>query len=220
MGDTPARSHPSPLRSLLRPFAAPHRPQISSTESGCAGTPTAAECPEPLCPTSFPVGATSGVASEGVTPPSSLLRAHAPDLVPLGAFELARQPRVFAGCRQSLLGPGPSRHCLCNPCVGAWTLTPPSPSGACPVLPQGPRPRVTVTTLGGQKYPCHATSTGNRISGRQSFASLQAPTLARAPDCADRNTSRCWAAGPFTPRIAWPVTRSRMWHRYMSVLGD
>ena len=31
---------------------------------------------------------------------------------------------------QSLLGVGPSRHYLCNPCVGAWTPTPQRPSGA------------------------------------------------------------------------------------------
>ena len=31
---------------------------------------------------------------------------------------------VFAGCSQSLLGNGPSRHYLCNPCIGAWTHTP------------------------------------------------------------------------------------------------
>ena len=155
---------------------------------------------------------------------------------------LPLHPRSYGLTRQTLSLSGPSSspvspeswQVVASPCWDpalpdivsatlAWVLgpfTPPSPSGACPVLPQGPRPRVTVTTLGGQNYPCHATSTGNRISGRQSFASLQAPTLARPPDCADRNTSRCWAAGPFTPRIAWPVTRSRMWHRYMSVLGD
>ena len=34
---------------------------------------------------------------------------------------------VFAGCRQPLLVTGPSRHYLCNLCVGAWTHTPPCP---------------------------------------------------------------------------------------------
>ncbi len=37
---------------------------------------------------------------------------------------------VFAGCRKPLLGDGPSRHYLCNPCIGAWTPTPQCPSGA------------------------------------------------------------------------------------------
>jgi len=32
--------------------------------------------------------------------------------------------RVFAGCHQSLLGNGPSRRYLRNPCIGAWTPTP------------------------------------------------------------------------------------------------
>ncbi len=37
---------------------------------------------------------------------------------------------VFAGCYRPLLVTGPSRHYLCNPCVGAWTHTPPCSSGA------------------------------------------------------------------------------------------
>jgi hypothetical protein len=37
---------------------------------------------------------------------------------------------VLAGCHQSLRGDGPSRHDLCNPCVGAGTPTPPCPPGA------------------------------------------------------------------------------------------
>ena len=38
---------------------------------------------------------------------------------------------VCAGCRQSLLGDGPSQRYLCNPCVGAWTHTPPRFLDAC-----------------------------------------------------------------------------------------
>ena len=37
---------------------------------------------------------------------------------------------VFAGSRQSLLGDGPSRHYLCDPCVSARTPTPPRSSAA------------------------------------------------------------------------------------------
>jgi len=37
---------------------------------------------------------------------------------------------VFAGCCQSLLGDGPSQRYLCNPCMGAWTLTPRCSFGA------------------------------------------------------------------------------------------
>ena len=95
---------------------------------GVLGT---AECPEPLrliqgLPAS---GQPLWITSEDVTPPSSLLRAHAPDQIPPADFNhFIRQ--VLAGCRQSLLGDGPSQHYRCNPCVGAWTHTPPCPLGA------------------------------------------------------------------------------------------
>jgi hypothetical protein len=63
------------------------------------------------------------ITSERVTPPSSLILAHAPDQDPLSDLVSLFQ-RVFAGCHQSLLEIGPSRRYLCNPCIGAWTLTP------------------------------------------------------------------------------------------------
>jgi hypothetical protein len=68
-------------------------------------------------------------ASEGITPPSSLLRTHAPDQIPPVLFVTLIR-RVFAGCCQSLLEDGPSRRYLSNPCIGAWTLTPGCLSGA------------------------------------------------------------------------------------------
>ena len=48
--------------------------------------------------------------------------------LPTSRFSLVRW--VFAGCRYSLLGVGPSRHYLYNPCTGAWTPTPWRPFGA------------------------------------------------------------------------------------------
>ena len=53
--------------------------------------------------------AASCTASLGVTPASSLLRAHAPDQMPPADFVYLIR-RVFAGCRQSLLADGPSRR--------------------------------------------------------------------------------------------------------------
>ena len=38
--------------------------------------------------------------------------------------------RVHAGCSEPLLHDGPSRHYLCDPCMGAWVRTPPRLSGA------------------------------------------------------------------------------------------
>lgn len=74
-------------------------------------------------------GAVSRTASGDVTPPSQLVRAHAPVPPPLSAFvDLMR--RVLAGCCHPLLVVGPSRHYPCKPCGGDRTLTPPCPPGA------------------------------------------------------------------------------------------
>jgi hypothetical protein len=65
--------------------------------------------------------------SAGITPPFSLLPAHAPDRNPLASFGPSKGclvRRVFAGCDVPLLGVGPSRRYLHSLCVGAWTLTP------------------------------------------------------------------------------------------------
>ncbi len=56
----------------------------------------------------------SGTTSTGVTPPSSLLRAHAPVLIPPAAYGRCLGQPVFAGCGQPLLGGGPSRVYLCR----------------------------------------------------------------------------------------------------------
>ncbi len=107
--------------------------------------------------------------------------------LPAPRWSLVR--RVLAGCHQSLLGDGPSRHYLCNPCVGAWTHTPPRLSSAlAQFLPREHRPHATEDAFGTRNCPCNATSTGSRISGLQSFDYLQAPTLARPPDCIHRST--------------------------------
>ena len=75
-------------------------------------------------------GVVSRTASGDVTPPSQLIRAHAPVPPPLSAFvDLMR--RVLAGCCHPLLVVGPSRHYPRNPCGGDWTHTPPCPPGAC-----------------------------------------------------------------------------------------
>ena len=93
--------------------------------------PGTAKCPEPLCPM-------SALPSWGRrrTPPwRALPLLHRSYGLMRQTFTLLRPlvsllPQVFAGCCQPLLGQGPSRHYLCNPCVGAWTPTPRCPSGA------------------------------------------------------------------------------------------
>jgi len=120
--------------------------------------------------------------SEGVTPPSSLIRTHAPDQNPPALFVYLIR-RVFAGCRQSLLGDGPSRRYLRNPCMGAWTLTPGCLSGAC--VRFFPESSSLTSVAPGSAHPTNrrnATSTTTLISGRQSFRYVQAPMLASPPD--------------------------------------
>ena len=56
----------------------------------------------------------SWTSSAGITLPSSLIRTHAPVLNPPTAYGHSLGRRVFAGCRQSLLGVGPSRRYLCE----------------------------------------------------------------------------------------------------------
>jgi hypothetical protein len=51
---------------------------------------------------------------KGVTPSSSLVRAHAPDLLPSTRLRLRLARLVFAACCQPLLGTGPSRRYLCQ----------------------------------------------------------------------------------------------------------
>ena len=94
---------------------------------------------------------------------------------------------VFAGCCEPLLHPDPSRHYLCNPYSGR--LDPyPAATSRCSYsfLPGRHRPHVTRDTFGSPNNPCIATSTGGQISGLQSFTHVQAPRLARPPDCSHR----------------------------------
>ena len=51
---------------------------------------------------------------KGVTPSSSLVPAHAPDLLPSARLRHRLARTVFAGCCQPLLGTGPSRRYLCQ----------------------------------------------------------------------------------------------------------
>ena len=55
-----------------------------------------------------------------------------------------------------------------------------------PFLPGKPRPRHRREKLGTLNEPCNATSTGDPISGVQSFANVQASMLARPPSCTHR----------------------------------
>ena len=99
---------------------------------------------------------------------------------------------VFAGCRQSLLGDGPSRRYLCNPYEGAWTPTPWCSAGAhahfFPAddgLTQGLR-------RSAHQWPLRCNFNRAYLSRLQSVRYVQAPSFARPPGC----THRCG----FTPQ--------------------
>ena len=112
------------------------------------------------------VRAASGATCEGITPRSSLLRAHASDRLPLPAFGTTLYGESLQVVVSPLLQSGPSRRYPCPPDAGAWTLTPQSPSGArARCFPEGtscPCPDRTCSAL---IFPCHATSTGGSFRG-------------------------------------------------------
>ena len=126
------RSSSTDSHTLLPTLVYPRICPLTVLRPYMSGTEGTTKCPEPLCPIKelpIMVGHPS-VPSEGITPPSSLLRAHAPILNPSTAsgFNLVRW--VFAGCRQSLLGVGPSRPYLCESFPGCLDPYPGSPCGA------------------------------------------------------------------------------------------
>ena len=86
-----------------------------------------------------------------------------------------RFPSAAGPCSLSPVtaGGGPSQPYLCNPCVGAWTLTPPCSTGAlahCFPADSGLALERTSSAHGTLGF-----------SGLQSFHYVQAPTLARPP---------------------------------------
>jgi hypothetical protein len=165
---------------------------------------TVPRAPSPLWGV-IPQGGACPATSTGVTRSSSLLRAHAPALLPLPAYALWRGPRVWAGCRVPLLGGGPARCDLPHRCGGAWTRTPPRFGSA--------RTRFFPQNLG---LPSRATSSAHwtsrhsrhfhdePMSGLPSFREVQAPPRARPPGGASRRRSTS-SGQPGRVRHAMPV---------------
>jgi hypothetical protein len=187
--------------------------------SGRAKLYTAAQYPEPLC-----LALCQGVFQRHLGGRYSSFIAHMGSCArpPTSAcLWLSLVHAVFAGCRQSLLVDGPSRHYPCTPCVGAWTHTPPSPVGALALFfPTDLGLALRETRSAKRNYPCYATSTGSCLSGLQSFASFRllrslGPRIApTAPPHGNGQLGRLHHALPGS------VTRPQLWHRYMSDLGQ
>jgi hypothetical protein len=125
-GPPPARetavlAHPSPRRGGGCLAPSPRcRPRVTQLCVWCIPGCRSHRVPRaPLAGT--------GVTRAGA---SSLIRAHAPDHHPPRASGLPVARAVFAGSRRSLLGDGPSRHHLCDPCAGARTPRKPADDAA------------------------------------------------------------------------------------------
>ena len=131
----------------------------------------------------------SCTTSEGTTPPSSLLLAHAPDQDPLIVFgcpypdeslSASGGPPAPAGnwpfptlSLQSLYG-----RLDPYPAASLWYVY--------SFLPKEQRPHLRRDRFGTLNEPCNATSTGGPFSGLQSFLYVQAPILVRPPGCTHR----------------------------------
>ena len=137
-------------------------------------------------------GVMSSTTSEGITPPSSLIRAHAPDQIPPADFGF---PYTAGLCRLSPVPAGrwsfptlslQSVHRCLDPYPGMplWCL--------CPFLPRELQPHPRCTEFGASDNRRNATSTTTPIAGRQSFRYVQAPMLASPPGCTYRAGSAAY----------------------------
>ena len=131
----------------------------------------------------------SRITSEGVTPPSSLLRAHAPDQNPPALFGL---PYWTGPCRLLPVPAGrwsfptlslQSVHRCLDPYPGTplWCI--------CPFLPRELQPHPCCTEFGASILPPQCNFNDDPITGRQSFRYVQAPMLASPPGCTYRADS-------------------------------
>ena len=208
--------------SLPRPFATLQAPR------------NPAQCPE-RTQLSWPPSAQSPFARNGRYPRRGGLQGRLERRYPLVVAHTGScarpppSPRLrYSRCARGLcrLSPVPAGRwpfptlslrplCRCSdPCPAALL------DCACPFLHRGHRPHPKGDGFGARIYPHMAASVGSRISWLQSFDHLRAPALARPPDCSDRSAQARWAARPFTPRIARPVTRTGMWRRFTSDMDN
>jgi hypothetical protein len=130
----------------------------------------------------------SWTTSAGVTPPSSLLRTHAPVLNPPRASVV---PSTLGPCRLRSAPAGrrtfPAfslRICLCvlGP-LSRWL-----PWCVCPFLPTGQRPSPHAEQVGALQSPYPGNLRMEPLSRLQSFAHVQARRFARHPGCSYRST--------------------------------
>ena len=182
---------------------------LSPTPQLCVrwGYPSSPAMPEsPFAPWRYYLaGGPVTRSSIGITQPSSLLRAHAPDHAPPPACGRPSVWGVCADCCEPLLRHGPSRRYLCVSVPRCVTLTPavwwvhvPITSPPPSAFPQSSWGRLPAPIRS-------ATSEREVISGLQSFTHVQAsrfaatqvtPTVVSRHEAAvaftsEQNTGRC-----------------------------
>ncbi len=148
----------------------------------------------------------SCVSSGGVTLPSSLIRAHAPDQIPPAYFDspyragLCRLLPVPAGRWSFPTLSLQSLHGCLDPYPGMPLRC------ACPFLPGELQPHLRCTKFGASDSRRNATSTTTLFSGRQSFRYVQAPMLASPPDGTHRTGFHaCGQPGRLRHAMGWKL---------------
>ncbi len=144
------------------------------------------------------------ITSEGVTPPSLLLRTHAPDQNPPILFG---SPYSMGPCRLSPVPAGwwsfptlslQSIHRCLDPYPGMPLWCPR------PFLPRELQPHPRCTDFGASNIPPQCNFNDDLISGRQSFRYVQAPMVASPPGCTHRTDSlSCGQPGRLRHAMDW-----------------
>jgi len=144
------------------------------------------------------------ITSEGVTPPSLLLRTHAPNQNPPILFG---SPYLIGPCRLSPVPAGwwsfptlslQSIHRCLDPYPGMplWCSR--------PFLPRELQPHPRCTDFGASNIPSQCNFNDDPISGRQSFRYVQAPIVASPPGCTHRTESlSCGQPGRLRHAMDW-----------------
>ena len=144
------------------------------------------------------------ITSEGVTPPSLLLRTHAPDQNPPILFG---SPYLTSPCRLSPVPAGwwsfptlslQSIHRCLDPYPGMPLWCPR------PFLPRKLQPHPRCTDFGASNIPPQCNFNDDLITGRQSFRYVQAPMVASPPGCTHRTDSlSCGQPGRLRHAMDW-----------------
>ena len=217
-----AHIHPSRHRftALLAIGSVDHHIEIKVSGGVTRMAITVPRAPSPL--KVLPTGDCMPAVSAGMTRPSSLLRAHAPDLNPLTGLRsvawsasLGRLLRTPAGTKAlpevispigvEVLGPVPRRASSVQLPVSSRRKS------ASPSMQEVRRAGTAVMI---------ATSMTNQCRGCSHSVMFRLPHWLDPQVAPTAEPQVFWAAGPCTPRNAHAVTHHGRWYRYVSESGN